>query len=237
MVKCWRMPHHQQELLDQFRASIERLVPLTPPDVIDEARQLVDELGKSETTSAEQIRQAFVLFGRKEFPYRKAYEALCAGDEEQRLQEIVLGKLDDVTKASMDAVTKYGVHVLDFVKSSQFEQLLPDQQTAIDNAIREAHDVLNKQCDDRATQRQQDFESLVKSWRAKGERIQSMIEALRTLAERSEVYAPDILAKAREFEDGWSMLEPDPTEEGVQREFDSWVQVLDDSEDEEVLED
>jgi hypothetical protein len=231
------MSHPQQELLDQFSASIERLVPLTPPEIIDEARQLVDELGKSEATSAEQIRQAFVLFGRKEFPYRKAYEALCAGDEEQRLQEIVLAKLDDVTKASMDAVTKYGVHVVDFVKSSQFEQLLPDQQTAIDNAIREAHDVLNKQCDDRAMQRQQDFESLVKSWREKGERIQSMIEALRTLAERSETHAADILAKAREFEDGWSMLEPDPTEEDVQREFDSWVQVLDDSEDEEALED
>lgn len=237
MVKCWRMQHPQQELLDQFRASIERLVPLTPPEIIDEARRLVDELGESESTSAEQIRQAFVLFGRKEFPYRKAYEALCAGDEEQRLQEVVLSKLDDVTKASMDAVTKYGVHVLDFVKSSQFEQLLPDQQTAIDNAIREAHDVLNKQCDDRAMQRVADFEALVKLWREKSERIQAMIEALRTLAERSETYAPDILAKAREFEDGWSMLEPDPTEEDVQREFDSWVQVLDDSEDEEALED
>lgn len=237
MVKWFGMLHPQQEILDQFKNSIEKLVPLTPPEIIEEARTIVSELESDNNTTVEQIRQAFVLFGKKEYPYRKAYEALCAGDEEQRLQEIVLERVDDGTKALMEAVTKYGVHILDFVSSSQFEELPSDAQIKIDNALREAHDVLNKQCDERAMKRQDDFQALVKQWTKEANEVQMMIDSLRAMAERDETYAPDILAKAREFEEGWSMLEPDPTKEAVQREIDSWITVLDGADDEEVLED
>lgn len=223
------MPHPHEELFQEFRWAIEHLVPLTPKDVLDEGRVLADELEANASSSAEQIRQALVYIGRKEFPYRKAYLELCAGDEEARMQEIVLKKLDDATVALLEPVTTYGVHILDFVQSSQFEALSDDAKVAIDNAIREAHDVVNRQCDERAAHRAASFHELVKRWTQEAEDIQSMIDVFKGMADRDARFQADILARARQLEEGFSMLEVDPSREMVQKEIAHWAHVLDEA--------
>ncbi len=230
------MSHPQEELLKEFRRAIEKLVPLTPKEVIDEADRLAGELESNESSTAEQIRQALVYIGRKEFPYRKAYQELCAGDEEARMQEIVLGKIDDVTKSMMEPVTKYGVHILDFVKSSQFEALSDDAKVAIDNAIREAHDVVNRQCDERASSRSESYQELVRRWTGEVENIQKLIDVLKDMADRDARYHDEILGRARQIEDGFSMIEEDPSQELVEKEIAHWAGVLGGSEEESGVE-
>ncbi len=226
------MSHAQEDLLREFRRAIEKLVPLTPKDVVDEARRVADELEVNASSTAEQIRQALVYIGRKEFPYRKAYQELCAGDEEARMQEIVLGKIDDVTKSMMEPVTKYGVHILDFVKSSQFDALAHHEKVAIDNAIREAHDIANRQCDERASSRADSYQELVKHWTEEAEKIQKMIVVLKDMADRDARYRDEILGRARQLEDGFSMIEEDPSQELVEKEIAHWAGVFGGSEEE-----
>ncbi len=227
------MPHSQEELPKEFRRAIEKLVPLTPKEVVDEAVRLANELEANESSTAEQIRQALVYMGRQEFPYRKAYQELCAGDEEARLQEIVIGKIDDVTKSMMEPVTKYGVHILDFVKSSQFDALSDDAKVAIDNAMREAHDVVNRQCDERASSRAESYQELVRHWTDEAENIQKMIEVLKDMADRDARYHDEILGRARQLEDGFSMIEEDPSQELVEKEIAHWAGVFGGTEEEE----
>lgn len=221
-------------MLKNFRVAIEQLVPLTPESIVNEAKQLATDLEGNEAITGEQIRQALVYIGRKEFPYRKAYLELCAGDEEQRLQEIVLKKLQDHVKEHLDPVTKYGVHVLDFVQSSQFDALDDETKVAIDNAIREAHDEVNRQCDERAHGRAANYEQLVDSWTVAAERMQKLIELLKDMAERGEEYRDDILDQVRQFENGFSMVEDDPTEEAIEKAIEHWAEVLGESSEEEV---
>jgi hypothetical protein len=225
------MSHPQEEVLKSFRVAIGKLVPLTPPAIVDEANRLAEELEGNAAVSAEQIRQALVYIGRKEFPYRKAYLELCAGDEDARLQEIVLGKIDDVTKSMMEPVTKYGVHILDFVKSSQFEDLSEDAKVAIDNAVREAHDIVNRQCDERASSRAASYQELVARWTGEATNIQKMIDVLKDMADRDSRYHDEILGRARQLEDGFSMIEEDPSQELVEKEIAHWAGVLNDAED------
>ncbi|MFA6017772.1 MAG: hypothetical protein WCT28_03950 [Patescibacteria group bacterium] len=224
------MAHQQEEIFQEFRNAIERLVPLTPKEVIDEAKKLAEGLESNEASTPEQIRQALVYIGRKEFPYRKAYLELCAGDEEARLQEIVLHKLDDATKALLEPVTKYGVHILDFVKSSQFEEFSDDAKVAIDNAIRVAHDLVNRQCDERAASRAESYKTLVAHWALEAENVQKLIDVLKDMAERDPQWRDEILSRARQFENGFSMIEEDPTREAVEKEISYWAGVLGDSE-------
>jgi hypothetical protein len=227
------MSHPQEEILKEFRRAIERLVPLTPQEIIEEASSVARELEANEASTAEQVRQALVYVGRKEFPYRKAYFELCAGDEEARMQEIVLKKIDDATKSMMEAVTKYGVHILDFVKSSQYDELSDDAKIAIDNAIREAHDIVNRQCDERAASRANSYRELVGRWTDEAENIQKLIEVLKDMADRDARYHDEILGRARQIEDGFSMIEEDPTQELVEKEITYWAGVLGGSEEEE----
>ncbi len=221
------MAHPHAELIQDFRHALARLVPLAPKAVVDEANQIAADLEADESSTPEQIRQALIYIGKKEFPYRKAYQELCAGDEESRLQALVLGNLDDEILEKMEPVAKYGVHILDYVKSSQFESQLTDEdRSAIDREILAAHDVLNKQCDERATKRKNTFDDLVMQWTAAESRIQMLIDTFKEIAERDEQYRDDILARVNQFEEGWSMIEADPTEEDVQKEIEYWTGVI-----------
>lgn len=231
------MPNDHQGVLQEFRIAIRQLVPLTPKEIIEEAHRIADDLEGNENVTAHQIRQALIYIGKKEFPYRKAYQELCASDEETRMQTIVLNRLDAAIKEKMEPVAKYGVHILDYVQSSLFEtQLNGEERLQVDAAIISAHDELNKQCDDRATQRKANYEELVTRWSATEEKIQSLIEILRGMADRDEKWKSEILGKVEVFEEGWSVTESDPTEEEVQKEIEYWAGVFQENPDDEILE-
>lgn len=230
------MPHPHQHLLDEYRISIDKLVPLTPAAIVDEAKRLYADLAGDENASETQIAQALIYVGRKEFPYRKAYEELCASDEEQRLQALVFDRLEPEVKAKVESMTQHGVHVLDYVNSSLFEeQLTGDERYQVEQAILLAHDDLGRQCDERATARKQTYEELVATWKAQEEKLQMLIDQLKGMAERDPKWADEIRGKAEVFEEGWSIVERDPSEEEIRKEIEYWEAVLSEEETEVML--
>ena len=230
------MSHPHQYLLDEYRLSLEKLVPLTPPEVIEEAQRLDKELSGNEHATERQIQQALVEIGKKEYPYRKAYQALCATDEERRLEEAAFAKIDGEIAEKVRAVTAHGVHLSDYVNSKLFEsQLTSDERYHVEQAILAAHDVINKQCDDRASERKENFETLVKEWSAKRDEIQRLIEELRNMASRSPELAGEIHAKADAFEEGWSIVSRDPEEKEVREALASFATQLEEQSDDDML--
>jgi hypothetical protein len=221
------MSHPHEYLLQEYKLSVDKLVPLTPPAIVEEAQRLYTELSADQAATERQIRQALILIGRKEYPYRKAYLELCATDEEQRLQAEVLQRLDGPVKDKLEQMVASHVHVLDYVNSKLFEKdLEATDRYRVEQAILAAHDVLNKQCDDRARERQQNFEELVSRWQAKAENLQQLIDQLRGLAERDLTYAEEIRGKAEQLEEGWSIVERDPTEEEIKQEISHYTTLL-----------
>lgn len=224
------MPHPHEYLLQEFKISIDKLVPLTPPEVAEEAKKLYEELSVSDTVTERQIRQALILIGKKEFPYRKAYLELCAQDEEQRLQAEVVKRLEGTVAEKVKKMVESGVHVMDYVNSKLFERdLEATERYQVEQAILAAHDVLNKQCDDRAKERQQNFDELVTRWQSEENRLQQLIDQLRGMAERDLTYADEIRGKADQFEEGWSIVERDPAEEEIKQEITHWTTVLEEA--------
>ncbi len=229
-VKTLKTPH--KYLLDEFKISIDRLVPLTPPEVIAEANKFYAELSSNPAANERQIIQALVHVGKKEFPYRKAYMELCASDEEQRLQTEVFARLEPAVLEKIKKVTDSGVHIIEYTNSKLFERdLLPTERYQVEQGILLAHDVLHKQCDERAKERRETFEGLVQKWKQEQDRLQGLIDKLRNLAERDATYADEIRGKAEQLEEGWSIVERDPKEEEIAQEIEYWTTVLKESED------
>lgn len=227
------MSHPHEYLLKEFQISIDTLVPLTPQAIVDEAKLLHAELAANEAATEKQVHDALVHVGRKEFPYRKAYEELCAGDEEQRLQQLVFDRLDATVKAKLEDMTKHGVHVLDYVNSRLFEeQMASDERFQVEQAILLAHDSLNKQCNERAVERQKSYEELVARWQSEQAKLQGKIDVLKSLAEREGKWRDEILGRVAELEEGWSVVERDPTEEEIDKEIEYWTTVLAENDDE-----
>lgn len=220
-------------MLSEFQIAIDRLVPLTPQPIVDEAKRLHDELAANEQSTERQIHDALVYVGRKEFPYRKAYQELCASDEEQRLQQLVFDRLEPAVKEKLEAVTKHGVHVLDYVNSRLFEeQLTAEERYQVEQAILLAHDALNRQCNERAASRKASYDELVTHWQAEEDRLQGLIDVLKGFAERDAQWKDEILARVSVLEEGWSVTERDPTAEEIKQEIDYWTGVFAEAEEE-----
>ncbi len=227
------MPHPHEYLLKEYALSIEKLVPLTPEPIIAEAKKLHETLSADENASERQIRQALIYIGKKEYPYRKAYESLCASDEEMRLQEAALKKIDTEIVAKMKPALDSGVHLTDYVNSKLFEKdLTSEERYRVEQAILEAHDVIGKQCDDRAKERAETYEKLVADAKAEQEKMQALIDGLRAMAERDPKWASEIIGKADQFEEGWSIVERDPSYDEIQKEIENWTAVFEEAEDE-----
>lgn len=227
-------PHHY--LLEEYRLSVEKLVPLTPPALVEEARRLYDELSGNEHTRERQIQQALIEIGKKEYPYRKAYEALCATDEEKRLEAAAFAHIDSATAEKIRAVTMHGVHLTDYTKSKLFEtQLTAEERYHVQKALLDAHDVINRQCDERAKARQENFDELVKKWTEKRDEIQRLLEEMKAMASRSPELAGDILGKALAFEEGWSIVSRDPEEKEVREALSSFATQLEEQSDDDML--
>lgn len=230
------MSHPHQYLLDEYRISLHKLVPLTPAEVREEAERLLQELSGNEHASERQILQALIEIGKKEYPYRKAYEALCATDEEKRLEEAAFKKIDAPIAEKVRAVTSHGVHLSDYVNSKLFEsQLTPEERYHVEQALLEAHDVINRQCDERAETRKENFSTLVAEWSAKRDEIQRLIDEMRSMASRSPELSGEILGKADVFEEGWSIVSRDPEEREVREALASFATQLEEQSDDDIL--
>lgn len=229
------MSHPHASLLKEFQISIEKLVPLTPPEIVQEGKRLLTELQADEGVTEKKIHDALVYIGRKEFPYRKAYEELCASDEEQRLQLLIIQRLDPKVWEKIHNVTHHGVMVMDYVNSPLFEeQLTGDERYQVEQAILLSHDVLNTQCSERATSRKETYEQLVARWKGEEERMQGLIDALKAMADRDAKWRDEIAGKVAQFEEGWSIVERDPSEEEIRKELEYWGTVLAESEDDQA---
>ena len=221
------MSHPHQSFLDEFKISIDKLVPLTPPELVEEAEKLLTEMQANEALTEKQIHQAMSVIGKKEYPYRKAYLEICAGDEEQRLQKAVFERLDGNVKQKLQEMTKHGVLLDDYVKSKLFEeQLKPEERLQIEQAILLSEDVLDTQCDDRARKRHEDYKKLVENWKQEVDKLQGMIDELRKMADEDSKWTAEINTVCDRLEEGWSIVERDPTEEEIKKEIEYWNTVL-----------
>lgn len=221
------MAHPHQSFLDEFKIGIDKLVPLTPPEVVEEAKKLHAELLADENVNENAIHQALVAIGRKEFPYRRAFHELCASDEEQRLQGLVFERLDESLAKKLKEVTSHGVILEDFVKSKMFEeQLTAEERYQVSNAILLVDDLLKNQCDERAHERKATYEKLVEKWKKEEDRLQGMIDDLRKLALPNPKWTDEINSICDRLEEGWSVTEKDPQEEEIKKEIEYWNTVL-----------
>lgn len=226
------MQHPHQFFLDQFKIAIDRLVPLTPQEVIEEAKKLYTELSNNLDATDKQIHQALSLIGRKEYPYRKAYEALCATDEEQRLQAAVFERLQEGVRRKVAEMTKHGVILEDYVKSPLFEeQLSADERYQVEQAILLADEVLDNQCDERAHSRAKKYEELVEYWTKEAARLQGMIDRLRAMGQDDPQWQAEIDSVCDRLEEGWSVVERDPSQEEIVKEMEYWDTVLHETDD------
>lgn len=220
------MTHPHQAFLDEMNIAIDKLVPLTPEDIKRRAQELHAKLEATPEVSTKEIHAALVEIGREEYPYRKAYHDLCDTDEEQRLRKLVLERLDEKVKKLLEEAFSYNILLDDFVRSEMFEtKLTGEERYQVTNAILLAEETLENQCDDRAHARVGQFEELVEKRKAEVKTLQDRIDLLKRLAQQYPLHADEISVVVDRLEEGWSITNPDPSREEIDKEIEYWQTV------------
>ena len=74
--------------------------------------------------------------------------------------------------------------------------------------------------------RKESYDELVKKHQGEVDRLQRMIQNLREMAMQNPKWEGDIRATVDRLEEGWSIVERDPSEEEIKKELEYWHTVL-----------
>jgi hypothetical protein len=221
------MPRYQYSL-DLLRQVIAKAPNFFPSgrrlDMEDELRRLEGD----STALREAIENTIIVFGREIWPYRKAFwhihDTDGRHDEDRYLRESMAPELT----ARYDEFLKKGFSIKDIRHGGEFESFFtPEEKQQLIAAKLAAHDkvvaAIEALC---AGEHKEVCENALAGYKEEVKRIEGLIAELRSLAEKSEKWRPEILDKVRTFEAGWSGLEREVTAEDVKGEIDYYQGVI-----------
>lgn len=211
-------------MLDEFKFALDHEPATVPSEIVEEGRKWHAELlGNLEATDG-QIHDAMVLIGKKEFPYRRAYEDMVGHASEDKRVELVLDHLEPELKTKVETVMKDGVTLDALVKSGMFEtDFTAEERYQIEDGILHAVDHIKDELPDEIKKRQGEYDKLVLDWQKKEAKMQEKIEELRALANKDLKWREEILDKVAMLEEGWSIAERDPELLEIEKEIEYWI--------------
>ncbi len=218
------MSHAHAALLQEFQIAIHHFVPTLPDGIKAEAQKLHDELLADENVSEDTIKRTFHDIGRKEYPFRHAYEELIATKEEGRMNLLVLEHVDTTVRSVIQPYIVDGVHLESLVSSEVLsEKLSPEQIYQVVDGIMVAKSKLAEAIKKHVSDDTAAYEALVVKWQVKGRDIEAKIQELAKMAtEGDDGQRKEILAKVAHYKEGFLVTEEDPDEREIDEEIAYW---------------
>ncbi len=217
------MKHPYEYSLKEYKFAIDHLAPTVPTEVKEEAMKMYEMLIGNQAATPDSIHEALVKTGKAEYPHRHAYAELTRTAGGAKRNELVLEHVDETVRAKLKALLDTGATLDEIVKSNLFEeQLTADERYQVQDGILDADEHMKEEMEGMVEKKKADYDALVEKYKKQMEMIQTEIEKLRALASKDPKWKAEILDKAAQLEEGWSVTEKDPTLENVQKEIEYW---------------
>jgi len=212
---------------------LEQTIKTTPRWFSEERRQSMLETLKAyemnPTVSREELDNVIIAFGKEIWPYRKALGVLHEKYAAPREEKYIRAALGSMIAGKFDAYLREGNSITDFKQGKQFETFFtPEEQAEIVERYLDAHDkVMDEFQSECMGPRADECNQLVTDFKAELPKIEDAIMRLSLLADESPNWRDEIMDKVRVFEEGWSGEEKDVTREIVEKEIESYRDIID----------
>lgn len=217
----------QKALLKEFEVAINKLPPTVPVEIIEEAKKRHAELSGNPEVTDGQIRDALVATGKKEFPYRRAYQDMVGKVSGDRLNEMVVEHVEPNVREKLKKFLDSGVTLEELVKSEMFEsQFTGEERYQVQDGILDAEEHIKEETPKAIESRKAEYEKAVEMWKEKQKKMEEKIDELRALASKDEKWKEEILDKVHTIEEGWSIAERDPDLYEIEKEIEYWKGTL-----------
>lgn len=251
------MENQHQHLLQEFEIEVKNLAPTIPNKIKEQAQQELKRLKDKEEITHEDIHPVMLKIGKKEYPYRKAYNELKEEIDVKNTSELALEKMDDQLQEKIkEAYQEYknqseqpqddisewmdlekggeeGFSLHNLVKEPSFEQKFNSQENRkIETSLIEAEKEREKKIVKKIKQQQEQYEELVEQWEQTQKKIENNIEKLQELKQKTEKWQKEIEDEINNFQESWSIVKQDPQLEETEKRIDYWQEKIKEERDE-----
>lgn len=217
------MSHPHEFLLKEYQVAIDHLAPTVPESVKAEAQRMHDDLLANPEATEDEIRGALYQTGAAEYPHRHAFREMTEGGIEARRVEITLDHVEPGVAEKVKKLTDSGVTMSELTRSQLFEtEFAPEERHQVEDALLDADIHIREEFGKEAVSDEKRYAALVKKWEERRDAILAKIDALDAMKSKDAKWHDEIMEKVRRFRDGFSVTEPDPELEDVEKEIEYW---------------
>lgn len=209
-------------LYGELEFAINHLPPSMPEDTMTRIWEVFRALPK-DTRNEAALRGAMIDIGKREWPHRKAYEAMAMACCSTTQHQMLVDALTPTTRKKFLEIGGNDATMQEVVHSRLFEErLTPEQryevQEAALNARLQMHEYMKGQIAARPQEYEERYQAALKEQAA----IEAAINDLEKLAVVDADWTPEIMGRVEQMRLGWSIAEPDVTLDEVQKEIEYW---------------
>lgn len=217
------MIHQFQSFLDEYALAIQNLATTVPNEAKQEAERMLSKLQKNPDTTEEEIRKALIMTGLVEYPHRHAYKELVGTRATEAERRLVLEHVDATVREKIQPHLDAGVPLAELVKSDLFEkELTAEQRYQVVDAILDAKDHVKEEMEKNLETELPEYQVVLKKWESVRDAISIKIDELEAMESKDPKWKDEIAEKVKFFHEGFSVTEPDPELETVEKEIEYW---------------
>ncbi len=220
--------HTFEYTLDLLRTVIHSMPAVFPRDRHEQMDKQLDAFLNDSNAKKEDIEATIVAFGKEIWPYYEAYEQFYRTHGEAREREAMRLQLGDRVRGIFDQFVSEGGKIEDVRGGARLETVFDeDAKVEIVNAELEAHDAVHDEMEKLiAGEMAAEFSQQLNDHQKKLIAYEEKIAELRLLASRDPRSAPEILDKAKTYEQGFAYVERLPALEDIKKEIQYYIDVM-----------
>ncbi len=208
--------------LQIFRHLLQDVSEYAPPSLIGEMRDAEKTLHENGQITIDDLEQIIIHFGKKTWPYRKAFNSFLVVTEGQMGEQFFVQKLSLNTKKAYTAYIGWGGTLQELMRGRQLTDFfLAEDRLDIARAVIELRGDIRRYVTQQVQSvLQKQFEAHVTSWTLVLQRVEEDLAVLREMAEESADHphvASEIRAHIRACEYGLCLLGPETHHETLGR--------------------
>ncbi len=208
--------HGFKHSIDMLQRWYNHLPPLTPREIKADLWQALDHLKNDADTQREHVHQTLLIFGKKLWPYRRAFDDVLEQVEKRRSDEFFTAHVGQHPELSLwfKELQSTGVSAHEFFmgQHSHVGGLQPEQRAALCEAIVQTkRDIRGAAAVAVAGPEKEKYQKKVIEYQLLIESIDGQLQRLRALADDEQQHpqlAAELRAKIEHFEMGLAHLAP-----------------------------
>ena len=195
-----------------FEYMHRRMPPLVPEEIVEEFSHVMKHLKSDYKITIEELDETVVVFGKKIWPYWKAFYEFFDMTQGKLGEKFLLGKLPRELKKKYQEFKEHGGSYHDLRTGEPLTFFEPEERQKITSAFIEIDKELRQHAQQTvvSTDRQK-YEDAILEFQEILDNIEKRLETLRTLAEDEEEHpqlAMEIREQIKSFEFGMCLLGP-----------------------------